>query len=61
MKAFDIITFDVDDTLWDCERLYADAQAKIAKLLTPFGTSEEINAQLTQVEIGNVRLYGYGI
>src|SRR5210317_858119 len=61
MNAFDIIAFDADDTLWYYERLYAETQAKIAKLLTPFGTSEEVDAHLNQVEIGNVHLYGYGI
>ena len=42
MNAFDIIAFDADYTLWYYECLYAEAQAKIAKRLTLFGTTEEI-------------------
>ena len=61
MAAFDVIAFDADDTLWYYERLYAETQAKITKLLSPYGTSEEIGAHLNQVELGNIQLYGYGI
>jgi len=61
MPKFDMIAFDADDTLWYYERLYAEAQAKITNLLAPFGTSEEIDTHLNQVELGNVHLYGYGI
>ena len=61
MPALDVIAFDADDTLWYFERLYAETLAKIAKLLTPYGTPEEIDAHLNQVELGNVQLYGYGV
>lgn len=61
MAVFDLIAFDADDTLWYYERFYADTQAKIIKLLAPYGTTEEIGAHLNRVEIGNVQLYGYGI
>jgi len=61
MSKFDMIAFDADDTLWHYERLYAQAQAKIAKLLILFGTSKEIDAHLNRVELGNVHLYGYGV
>ena len=61
MTSFDIIAFDADDTLWHYERLYVAAQANIAKLLAPYGNSEEIDAHLYRVELGNIQLYGYGI
>jgi len=61
MSKFDMIAFDACDTLWHYERLYAETQAKITNLLAPFGASEEIDAHLNQVELGNVHLYGYGI
>lgn len=61
MSYFDLIGFDADDTLWYNERLYAQTQSKIAELLAPYGTLEEINEQLTLVELENVHLYGYGI
>ena len=61
MFAFDVIAFDADDTLWYYERLYAETQSKVAKLLSPYGTFEEIKIHLDQVELGNIHLYGYGI
>jgi len=61
MSAFDVIAFDADDTLWYYERLYAETQAKVVDLLNSYGTSEEIEAHLNQVELGNLHLYGYGI
>jgi len=61
MSKFDMTAFDADDTLWHYERLYAETQAKVANLLAPFGASEEIDAHLDRVELGNVHLYGYGI
>jgi len=61
MPIFDMIAFDADDTLWHYERLYSQTQAKIASLLAPFSTSEEIDAHLNRVELDNVHLYGYGI
>jgi len=61
MSTFDLIAFDADDTLWYYERLYAQAQAKIAELLAPYGNSEEVGAHLNQVELSNIQLYGYGI
>ena len=61
MPVFEVIAFDADDTLWYFERLFAETFAKIAKLLTPYGTPEEIEIHLNQVELGNVHLYGYGV
>lgn len=61
MSVFDVIAFDADDTLWYFERLFAETFAKIAKLLIPYGTQEEIEIHLNQVELGNVQLYGYGV
>jgi putative hydrolase of the HAD superfamily len=61
MITFDMVAFDADDTLWYYERLYAQAQAKIATLLAPFSSPEEITAYLSQVEMENLQVYGYGI
>lgn len=61
MAVFDVIAFDADDTLWYYERLYAETQAKITELLSPYGASEEIGTHLNQVELGNIQLYGYGV
>lgn len=61
MPQLDMIAFDADDTLWYYERLYAHTQAKIAKLLSPYGKPGEIDAHLNRVELDNVYLYGYGV
>jgi putative hydrolase of the HAD superfamily len=61
MTTFDMIAFDADDTLWHYERVYAQAQAKIAVLLAPYGSPEEITSYLGQAEMANLQVYGYGI
>lgn len=61
MSTFNVIAFDADDTLWYYERLYVQTQSKVAELLSPYGTFEEIKIHLDQVELGNIHLYGYGI
>ena len=34
MQRFDLIALDADDTLWHNERLYMQAQARFAQLLS---------------------------
>ena len=55
------IAFDADDTLWHNETLYREAQARLEDLLSPWGSQKEIHNVLTEKEMGNLSLYGYGI
>lgn len=61
MAAFDVIAFDADDTLWHNEILYVQAREKLAEILSPNTSLEEIETQLDETELANISLYGYGI
>ena len=61
MPRFNIIAFDADDTLWHNERLYAEAQARLRQLLSPYHDPNWIDAQLYQTEMRNMQHFGYGI
>lgn len=61
MYNFDMIAFDADDTLWHNERLYIDAQAKFAQLLSQYHKPEWVSERLYQTETRNIQHFGYGI
>jgi putative hydrolase of the HAD superfamily len=58
---FDVIALDADDTLWDNEYLYSEAKKKFILLLSECEPPEECEQRLNEIEIENVRYYGYGI
>jgi putative hydrolase of the HAD superfamily len=58
---FDVIAFDADDTLWDNERLYSGAKQEWLELLSECADPAECARRLEEIEIHNVRYYGYGI
>jgi putative hydrolase of the HAD superfamily len=58
---FDIIAFDADDTLWHNERLFSMTQVKFKALLSRYTTNPNLDTQLYQTEIRNLRYFGYGI
>jgi putative hydrolase of the HAD superfamily len=57
---FRVIAFDGDDTLWHCESIYSLAEGRLQALLEPFLRSEEVKRRLYEVEMRNLRVYGYG-
>src|SRR5687767_11931047 len=56
-----IIVFDADDTLWDNELYFQEAERKFCDLLEDFLPQHAIQRELLQTEIKNIALYGYGI
>jgi putative hydrolase of the HAD superfamily len=58
---FDVIALDADDTLWDNEYLYSEAKNKFITLLSECESPEECERRLDEIELENVRYYGYGI
>ena len=54
-----VIGFDADDTLWENETLFYDAQIKFDKILRRFNNNSD--RVLLQIEKQNLDLYGYGI
>jgi putative hydrolase of the HAD superfamily len=58
---FDVIGFDADDTLWHNEVLYTDAKARFRRLLSKYRDPAWVERRLDEIEVGNIRFYGYGI
>ena len=54
------IAFDADDTLWENEPYFREAELEFAQLL-PHLTQDEVIKELFDVEMRNLKMYGYGI
>ncbi len=61
MQRFEIIAFDADDTLWQTERLYVEAQAKLRAMLSRYIADEGMDERLYETEMRNLDHFGYGI
>lgn len=61
MTHLTTIAFDADDTLWHHERYFIAAKDKFAELLAPYADPADSAARLHDIEIGNVRHYGFGV
>jgi putative hydrolase of the HAD superfamily len=61
MSIFDLIAFDADDTLWQTELLYVNAQAKFVQLLAHYHEPEWILHSIEAAESRNIAHFGYGI
>ncbi len=59
--SIEMLALDADDTLWDNERLYSEARAEWLALLSECADAANCAARLDEIEINNVRYYGYGI
>ena len=57
---FHTIFFDADDTLWENERFFRDAEAKFIRLLAEYSSSERIQHLLCEKQEDNIPLFGYG-
>ena len=54
------IFIDADDTLWENERYFRDAEAQFASLLAPHARLEDVQKMLWEKQEENIPLYGYG-
>ena len=57
----EIIAFDADDTLWHNEPLYDQARIQFCRILAAYQPAEKLESRLSEIEIGNIQFYGYGI
>ncbi len=55
------IAFDADDTLWENEHLYLEAQQGFQRIMAPWGNQERNHDILYEIEMRNLPIYGYGI
>src|SRR5579859_886097 len=56
-----IVAFDADDTLWNNELYFQDAEKRFCELLEDFLPQHTLTRELLQTELQNIALYGYGI
>ncbi|MEQ8842834.1 MAG: HAD family hydrolase [Acidimicrobiales bacterium] len=55
-----IVAFDADDTLWHNEDQFDSTHRAFEQLLAEWGTATEVSARLHEVQMRNLRRYGYG-
>lgn len=58
---FETIAFDADDTLWHNEMIFQDTQQLLYQMLKFYADEEVIHQKLSQIEMSNLRVFGYGI
>jgi putative hydrolase of the HAD superfamily len=56
-----VISFDADDTLWDNEIYFREAEERFTALFQDYLSYHDVMKELLKVEINNIPLYGYGI
>lgn len=54
------IFFDADDTLWENEQYFRDAEDKFAQLLADYTSPEGVQQMLWEKQEDNIPLFGYG-
>jgi putative hydrolase of the HAD superfamily len=57
---FDTIFFDADDTLWENEAYFRNAEARFAELLADYTSPEGVQDLLWRKQEDNIPLFGYG-
>jgi putative hydrolase of the HAD superfamily len=55
------VALDADDTLWHNESIFHLTQDNYVNLLKDYGEPDHMKARLLEVEIRNLKLYGYGV
>lgn len=56
MQEIKVIAFDADDTLWDNQVFYDEVESEFCRLLSEYGTAEEVSSRLFDIGDGE---YGY--
>lgn len=59
-NRFKTIFFDADDTLWENERYFRDAEERFADLLSDYTSPDGVQQMLWQKQEDNIPLFGYG-
>jgi len=60
-KKYTWIGFDADDTLWENEHFFREAEDKFCDLLKNVMPESMLKDKLLQTEVNNLAIYGYGI
>ena len=59
-ERFTHIFIDADDTLWENEQFFRDAEAEFTELLADYTSPEGVQAMLWRKQEDNIPLFGYG-
>ena len=59
-SAFSLVLLDADDTLWENEVYFRDAEHRLCELLEAWADPPAVRAQLLEIERSNIPLYGFG-
>ena len=57
---FKTIFFDADDTLWENEIYFRNAEARFIELMSEYSSPEELQHVLCEKQEDNIPLFGYG-
>ena len=60
-EGVEVVGVDGDDTLWRCQDGFDDAEAEVARLLSPYADVDEVQAALARTERANLGTYGFGV
>jgi len=58
---FDMIAFDADDTLWDNNSIYIQAEERFKLILAKYHLPEAWETEIQTTDTRNLPLYGYGV
>lgn len=61
MKNIKTIAFDADDTLWENQRYFDEAEEKFRTLMQNYLPYDTISHDLLKIEIENMPIYGFGV
>jgi len=61
LENIQVIGFDADDTLWENEILFRNAEKEYCRVLADYQPKENILSSLLVTELRNMEIYGYGI
>jgi putative hydrolase of the HAD superfamily len=59
--SIELVALDADDTLWHNEPMYTSARERFCALLSRYEPAGIADEQLHQVEMRNLRHFGYGV
>ncbi len=59
--GIEVIAFDADDTLWENETIFRQAEETFCALMSDYLPAEVCQKELFAIEMKNLPLYGYGI
>lgn len=61
MRNVKVVVFDADDTLWDNQSYYDKAERDYCAILSDYGDSVFVSAELQKTETSNMGILGYGV